>query len=119
MFRFVQHMLLYTAWVILFAHSVVPHAHQSDTDSEFCAAANNDDSNILDVLIHLFHFSTGEDHLEDYRSGVEIVHFLVSNPAISINLQPKTTDFVTEWINSPAENEQVAYSPLRAPPVYS
>jgi hypothetical protein len=76
MAKVAQHILLFFAWGILFAHSVVPHTHENSAERITIYPGEQDfDIGLLDALSHIFHFSTGEDHLEDYakKSGVLLV----------------------------------------------
>ena len=50
MYRFLQHTLLFMAWAILFAHSIVPHMHESDEKlEEVCASNHEHEGNLLEA----------------------------------------------------------------------
>jgi hypothetical protein len=114
-----QRTFLLTAWAILFAHSVVPHMHDAQTELEVCATENQQESNLLDFLGHIFHFSTGEDHLEEYTAGTQSLKLLMPE---QLHAQFAENGCCQPLVLSAAEiclKNHFRYRPLRAPPSYS
>lgn len=120
MFKHLQRFLLLSAWAILLAHSIVPHAHEVKAELQICASEHQHDSTLLEMLGHIFHFSTGVEHLEDYNGG---------NAAIVLHLEEVPTLVQLPYF-APVKQAHFApkahfsesharYRPLRAPPVYS
>lgn len=108
MFKALQRILLLAAWGILFAHSVVPHAHETATELTTCATSHEHNSSLLEALSHIFHFSTGQDHLEDFSIGSSLQLALI--PA-QLELEFVAIDLA----HSPVEITQQLLS--RAPPL--
>ena len=120
MFKHLQRYILLSAWAILFAHSIVPHAHEVKAELQICASQHQHDSTLLEMLGHIFHFSTGIEHLEDYNAGNTAVilypdeaptflHLRYFAPVKQANFAPKAH----------FSESHARYRPLRAPPVYS
>ena len=114
-----QHSLLLAAWVILFAHSVVPHMHEAKDQLQVCATEHHHDSNLLDFLGHVFHFSTGEDHLENYKADShQLIFNVVSNVEVPRPNEAIYTTFFS-GLTLKSQKAKTRYRSLRAPPVYS
>jgi hypothetical protein len=75
-----KQILLLLAWGILFAHSVVPHSHEEKAERDVFTINHEHESSFFDALSHIFHFSTGEDHLEDFskNNGFQLALFAPS-----------------------------------------
>ncbi len=119
MLKNLQRYFLLSAWAILFAHSIVPHAHEAKAELQVCASEHRHTSDLLELLGHIFHFSTGEEHLEDFSAGsAQIVLFVGEAfqlaPLVLVVQQPSFLSPKTYF--SKAHHR---YRPLRAPPVYS
>lgn len=111
--------MLLAAWAILFAHSIVPHNHEAQQELVVCASQHQHDTDLLDFLGHIFHFSTGEDHFEDFSAeSMNLVFLLPSSDFIAT---PFFASLSARYF-SPVENIQQTwyrYRSLRAPPAYS
>ena len=119
MLRQLKQISLLSAWVILFAHSVVPHAHEAKSELQVCASEHEHDENLLDALGHIFHFSTGLDHLENFSADSAPI-VLVAPELLFVT--PPVLVAVTPSFSSPTayfSDVHQRYRPLRAPPVYS
>ncbi len=61
---------MFVATGIMLLHSLVPHSHHSDSQaSQVIAAAQQEDSSWVNLLIDIFHFDQGNEHLENFDSG--------------------------------------------------
>ncbi len=119
MLKNLQRFFLLSAWAILFAHSIVPHAHEAKAELQICASEHQHNSDLLELLGHIFHFSTGEEHLEDFAaSNAQIVLFVAEAFQLSppVIVAQKQSFFSSKTYFSKAHHR---YRPLRAPPVYS
>lgn len=113
-----QRIFLLTAWGILFAHSIVPHNHEDQLELEICTTEQHN-ADFLDFLGHIFQFSTGEDHLEEYNPGGQSLTFYVPDgisplPALLVVDKPSSLSEVEVYPKKLFKDQ-----PLRAPPVYS
>jgi dihydroorotase len=119
MFKHLKPILLLSAWAILFVHSVVPHLHEAKEELTVCAASHEHDEDLLDVLSHIFHFSTGVEHLENFC--LESNPTIVAIPADVVGGQQDLVSFQDASYThiSPFSEEHSRYQSLRAPPVYS
>ena len=116
MIKALQQVLVYTAWGILFAHSIVPHAHELDDELKTCVTRHEHDSSLLDTLSHIFHFSTGEDHLEDFSKGTGLQLALVPD---RLHVACYDVDLVTQALErtqKPLSKGAPLIYGLRAPP---
>lgn len=117
--RQIKHLFLYTAWAILFVHSVVPHQHEQQPELLVCASAHTHASDVLDFLGHIFHFSTGQDHLESFNAErIDHIGMLPTADAVVFvhQIARGKTPFYT---SQKTKASRYRHSPLRAPPVYS
>jgi hypothetical protein len=120
MFKHLQRFLLLSAWAILFAHSIVPHAHEVKAELQICASEHQHDSNLLEMLGHIFHFSTGVEHLEDYNAGSAAVAIYMQEAPIIVRAPFFAPLKLAYFAPKTHFSESHArYRPLRAPPVYS
>ncbi|GEM_PF-948540 len=77
------HILIVLAAMLLLLHTLLPHEHHSELDAIEHFQAHQQASSIFDYLRLAFHFSPGQNHLEDYQtSGYDLS--LIS-PFILIN----------------------------------
>lgn len=119
MFKALQRILLLAAWGILFAHSVVPHAHETDTELTTCATSHEHDSSLLEALSHIFHFSMGQDHLEDFSQGSSPQLALITLPVRIAYLEIDQADHTFEIAHQVLSSAPPLVNGLRAPPVHS
>lgn len=120
MFHHLQRFFLVSAWAILFAHSIVPHAHEIKAEFQICASKHHHNNTLLEMLGHIFHFSTGVEHLEDYNAGnAATLLYLNETPAL---VHPPYLVLVKQRYFSQKAHfseSHARYRPLRAPPVDS
>jgi len=120
MFNHLSRYFLLSAWAILFAHSIVPHAHELKAELQICASSHEHDADLLDMLGHIFHFSTGVEHLEDYSTGNSGLTLYIpdSTPLLTLPYCAESKSAFFSQKNHFSE-AHVHYRPLRAPPIYS
>lgn len=119
MFSAIKRISLILAWGILFAHSVVPHAHESNAELGVCASSHEHDESLLEALSHIFHFNIGEDHLEDYQAGNGQLVFCAPNGfEVSIPFASPNEVLAKPQLNL-YQKDRYRHQSLRAPPSYS
>ncbi len=118
MFGAIKRLLLFMAWGILFAHSVIPHAHEIDAELTVCTTSHEHDADLLDALSHIFHFSTGEDHLEDYNAGSGQLHVILPEAQKSLTQVAEDKGQIVP-IQQEVQKSRYRSRSLRAPPAYS
>jgi len=62
-----NHILLFTAAVIILLHSFVPHEHHDEMGAELHQVEHENTDNFLGWIKTIFHNDLGEDHLENYE----------------------------------------------------
>jgi dihydroorotase len=65
----VRNSFIFLAWLIIFGHSAVPHMHHNDHEDHATHQIEQTEIGFLEYLAQLFHFSSGERHLEDFRTN--------------------------------------------------
>jgi hypothetical protein len=65
----VRNSFIFLAWLIMFGHSVVPHMHHNEYGEGVAHQLEKSELGFIDYLTQLFHFSSGERHLEDFRTN--------------------------------------------------
>lgn len=110
--------MLFAAWGILFAHSVVPHHHTTPHQLlrvEIC----QQDVGVLSFLEHVFHFSTGQDHLEEFNLDQTALVFLAPAQSTAVSAWPALTLKHTFYSTVKSSASRYRQGLLRAPPALS
>lgn len=116
----IRNSFIFLAWLIMFGHSVVPHMHHNEQEGQIAHVVEQSEIGFMDYLAQLFHFSSGERHLEDFRAnnGISIAFFLPQSfdlPAF-LPLSEKIIYFIPDF---PIQEIHTSTLALRGPPTAS
>lgn len=96
--------LLWTAGLILFAHSVIPHIHHQVNDSHFTCEEDQPES-VVEYLAEVFHNDLGSDHLEHFEvQKVQLSQSFFSDLYFITESYSLPTDFLQEKSFIPCAN---------------
>lgn len=86
---------LWTAGLILLAHSVIPHLHHASAKAHVeCGETSAESEGLIDFLARAFHNDPGTEHLEHFQiqkrssSDLAIVSYGIPEPVISLRNEP-------------------------------
>lgn len=104
----------------MFGHSVVPHMHHNEHEDQTAHVVEHTEIGFMDYLAQLFHFSSGERHLEDFRAnnGISVAFFLPQSfdLPVFIPFSEKIAYYIPEF---PIQEIPISTLALRGPPSVS
>ncbi len=85
MLKKVSYIFLFSATVLLLAHSLVPHSHHTgDGEKIIQKHCSHQENNLLGLLASAFHLDLGNDHLENLKPASSQVAWMAAMLILSI-----------------------------------
>lgn len=119
-----KNILLILAAIIVLFHNIMPHEHHSQMDDAEDSIEHKEANSLLDYLQLAFHFDTGVDHLENFKTAsavflsipLETIALFSSTCSIPVTIDETRLSFNTflTW-HSPGDLF-VKHTSFRGPP---